>query len=169
MPFIKVWFYNPVNDTEGWFNHVVARLDGPFCHCEVQFPDRKACTIYMGTKVVFKERLFDPEVYTGVTLTCSQAQLTKAYKFAQEQFDTKVCFDTLAMSVAVLPSIMSYRSSGTFCSKLCAEILVAGDILEPGVNTRKLSPSALHRMLQPASNTPIPKASSGTVTAIDFK
>ena len=59
MPYIKVWFYDPTNDEEGTLNHIVAKLDGPFCHCEVQLSDTSACTVYMNSPIIFKKRLFE--------------------------------------------------------------------------------------------------------------
>lgn len=167
MPVIRVWFYDPAGDKEGVINHLVARMDGPFCHCEVQFPDDHACTIYMGTQVVLKRRTFDPRAYTGVHLSCNQLQLEQARTFAQGQYDAGVCFSTVDMSLSLLPQILPQTSSGTFCSKLCADILVAGGILDAGTRTHKLSPSALHRLIStPKRQTHF---ASSPVVAIDFR
>ena len=51
---LRVWFYDPSNDTEGIVNKIVAFADPPFCHCELQFPDETACSIYMGTSASSK-------------------------------------------------------------------------------------------------------------------
>jgi len=169
MPFLKLWFYDPKGDKEGYLNHFVAKLDGPFCHCEVQFPDTAACTIYMGTKVVLKKRTFDPQVYTCVNVACSSTQLQKAREFAEREFRAGVGFSTLAMSVALLP-LLSFPHNGTFCSKLCADVLKAGDMVEAELCTHKISPSALFRTVSAVSSAKqTPVKSTGVVTPIGFK
>ena len=65
---LRVWFYNPTQDTSGYFNKFVAYLDGPFCHCEIQFPDSTAFTVYMGTNVIKKQRNFDTSKYTCIVI-----------------------------------------------------------------------------------------------------
>lgn len=168
MPFIRLWFYNPEKDKEGLLNHVVARLDGPFCHCELQFPDQSSCTIYMGTCVVLKKRTFDTDVYTSVYVTCTHDQLHKARTFAETEYRNGTKFSTMAMSMALMPKIWPYSGQGTFCSKLCADVLQAAGLLESGLATHKVSPSALYRMFASVSSGR-PTMASGVVQAIDFK
>ena len=151
MPYLKVWFYDPSGDDEGVLNHLVARLDGPYCHCEVQFTDQKACTVYMNSPIIFKQRAFDREMYTCVMLACTAAQEIKDKDFIDRQMQQNVTFSTLAMSLAMMPTVVPYMGKGTFCSKLCADILIEGGLLEAGVKTDKLSPSALHRLISTTS------------------
>ena len=47
---LRVWFYDPRDDPHCVVNKLVASLDGPFCHCEVQFPDVMAFSVYMGVQ-----------------------------------------------------------------------------------------------------------------------
>lgn len=168
MPVIRLWFYDPVGDKEGWLNHMVAKLDGPFCHCELQFPNQEACTIYMGTNVVLKKRSFDSSAYTGVTINCSVTELEKAHQFARSQHTACTRFDTLAMSMALMPRVFPHTGSGTFCSKLCADILLAANLIT-ACPTHKLSPSALYRLC--ATTVKVGNALSLTATtkALDFK
>ena len=147
MPYLKVWFYDPSDDDEGMLNHLVARLDGPYCHCEVQFSDQSACTVYMNSPIIFKARTFDKQMYSCVVLSCTSAQEIKAKDFIHQQMRANVRFSTLAMSLAMMPSVMPYMGRGTFCSKLCADVLIECGLLEAGVQTGKLSPSALHRLI----------------------
>ena len=76
MPQLRMWFYNPQQDTSGFVNKVVSRIDPPYCHCELQFNDGHACSIYMGSNVVLKQRAFESENYTAVTLECAQVLYT---------------------------------------------------------------------------------------------
>ena len=169
MPYLKLWFYDPTGDRDGYLNHFVARLDGPYCHCELQFPDNNACTIYMGTNVVLKKRSFSPEAYTCVNVSCTPQQLAKARRFAEREFQNGTSFSTMAMSMALIP-LLSMSGNGTFCSKLCADILVAGEILEGGISTHKMSPSALFRITsQTMPGRMNVGRSTATVTPIGFK
>lgn len=164
---MRLWFYDPSGDKEGMLNHVVAKIDGPFCHCELQFPDQQACAIYMGSKVLMKARTFDASMYTSVPVSCNNTQLRSAREFADKEVAKETAFSTMAMSMALLPSL-PYNGNGTFCSKLCADILIAAGLLEPSTPTHKLSPSALYRLFASSPPNPI-KAPSNVVSAIDFK
>ena len=168
MPYLRLWFYDPGGDTEGYLNHFVAKLDGPYCHCEVQFPDEVACTIYMGTSVVLKKRSFNPSAYTCVNVSCTMEQMRLARGFAEREFKAGTEFSTMAMSMALIP-LLSISGKGTFCSKLCADILVAGQILEPGVSTHKMSPSALFRITSKSPPKNSPAKATGPVAPIGFK
>ena len=80
MPELRVWFYDPSYDSEGVFNRLVASLDGPFCHVELQFADACACSIYMGSEVTMKIRTdeqpgpvqHDPDVVVCDVVSCHQ-------------------------------------------------------------------------------------------------
>ena len=161
MPVIRLWFYDPEGDREGWFNHMVAKLDGPFCHCELQFPNQEACTIYMGTNVVLKKRAFDPNAYTGVTINCNVTQLEQAYQFAVSQHKACTCFDTLAMSMALMPRVFPYTGSG-------ADILLAANVIT-ACPTHKLSPSALYRLCAPTVKVGNALGPTVSTKALDFK
>tara|TARA_B100001758_G_scaffold241882_1_gene249316 strand:+ start:9071 stop:9358 length:288 start_codon:yes stop_codon:yes gene_type:complete len=95
--------------------------------------------------------------------------MMKARDFAQREFECGTPFSTMAMSMALVP-LLSFNSSGTFCSKLCADILKAAGILEDGICTNKMSPSALYRI---TSNTACARAKqtkyTGTIAPIGFK
>ena len=72
MPKMHMWFYNPKHDASGLVNKLVSRIDPPFCHCELQFTDGKACSIYMGSNVLMKARGFESNNYSSVELDCAQ-------------------------------------------------------------------------------------------------
>ncbi len=142
---LKVWFYNPAHESESYFNKLVAYCDGPFCHCEVQFPDNMAFTVYMGTSVMRKQRTFDTSKYTSVSIQCSHVQLSQARACAEQEFNDNKAFSMIMMGLA-LTKVPFSSPNGTFCSKLCADILIAGNLL-PTQSTQHISPSALHRIL----------------------
>ena len=48
---LKLFFYTPKNETCS-VNAWVARLDGPFCHVEMQFPNGLASSIVMDLSLI---------------------------------------------------------------------------------------------------------------------
>ena len=147
MPPLNVWFYNPVNDTEGMVNKVVAYADPPFCHCEIQFPDSQACSIYMGSTVTLKKRSFDRASYTLVCLYVPDEQVQHAYTLCSELHQRAVRFSSMQMLACLYPwQSGSSDSKYTFCSKLITGVLVEAGIL-PMETKQAITPSALHRLL----------------------
>jgi hypothetical protein len=63
------WFYSPAKDRVtglNVINKIVAGVDPPFCHVELQFPSGEACSIVMQGVVSLRKRPFDSEFYTPV-------------------------------------------------------------------------------------------------------
>ena len=87
---LKVWFYDPSDDTEGIVNKIVALADPPFCHCELQFPDDTACSIYMGTCVIMKKRSFDAGHYHCIELDASRDKIEEAFRLCVDATDRKM-------------------------------------------------------------------------------
>lgn len=145
--FLRVWFYDPGNDPHGIVNKVVARLDGPFCHCEVQFPDTVAFSVYMGTQVVQKARAFDPARYTCVCVPCSRSDMLLARQCAEKNITQS--FSMMQMLLALAPGTWpaSSQTRGTFCSKLVGEVLLAAHALPADTEVQRLTPSGLYRIL----------------------
>lgn len=158
-----VWSYNPAKEnTTGLniINKIVAGVDPPFCHCELQFPNGEACSIVMNGTVRLRQRSFDPEFYTPVVVRAPAAAIASAYQRAQQHVQQKTTFGV--------------SDPRTFCSKLVAEIL-----LESGVVPQtqlpaphRVSPSTLHSKLL-AMNAVVnyphqPPPISAPSTAISF-
>lgn len=167
MAVIKLWFYDPVQDPNGWINHCVSKCDPPFCHCEIQINNDQSYCIYMGTRVMRKQRSFDSPPYKLVTIYCSEQQKHDCVVCADQLVKDAVPFSTVAFLLAPVP-LVPYWGTGTFCSKLCADILAAGGLLCCSQSDRdKLTPSALHRLLT-ARQSAMASHGTGTVMAIDF-
>lgn len=147
MPHLRVWFYNPTNDSQGLVNKIVARLDPPFCHTEIQFTNNVACSIYMGSEVMMRERAFESANYSCVQVHCSITQETAARAFASTCVEKKLAFSTLHMSTCMLLADAFDDPSKTFCSKLVYDILFTAGILSAKPKRHSVSPSALHRLL----------------------
>lgn len=165
MPIVKVWFYNPAEDSSGWINKLVSKMDPPYCHCEVQFSDGFSSCIYMGTPVQLRQRTFDPQSYDCVSMTCSQKQHDLMYAEAKRQTNANIQFSTLRMTGSMMWIPTSPPANTTFCSMLCADILKAASLVSPAVQTELITPSGLHRYIQ---NTPVP-LTTGCTAALDFK
>jgi hypothetical protein len=61
---LRLWFYTPRSSSGPTVDRLVAQADGPFCHCEIQFSDGFACTLYMGAPAVLRKRAFSSPNYT---------------------------------------------------------------------------------------------------------
>jgi len=175
MKALRVWFYDPASDSEGFINKIVSVLDRPFCHVEVQFHDNRACSIYMGGTVALRERTFDSPNYVCLTLPCSDVQHTLAAGHAEHMHGAGLVFSTLQMTSCLTWARSPANPRLTFCSKLVTEILQQAGLVADGVDAQVVSPSALHRLLLPQCaglarrRTVAPMASGLPSMALDFK
>ena len=172
MPTVRIWFYNPQEDASGFVNKLVSRLDPPFCHCEVQFIDNHACSIYMGSNVVFKERTFISDNYTKVELECGSTPYQSMYAAAKKYADTGVEFSTIRMTASLAPAwvVSPAAPDKTFCSELCANVLCIGGLLPAALDTSKMTPSGLYHKLKEKQSLPPPgPVAPARSVAIDFK
>lgn len=166
MDVIRVWFYNPTGDVEGIFNKMVAFADPPFSHCEMQFSDSYACSIYMGSTVVMKQREFDKNNYTLISLPAPIAAVQRAYDICWQRQKKSVRFSSLQMLSCLKMWPPKSDDNYTFCSKLIVGVLIDAEIL-PTSTHRAITPSALYRLLQKGvtdSQNP-----TGPCSALDFK
>ena len=134
-----VWFYSPAKDRVTGLNvvnKIVAGLDPPFCHVELQFPSGEACSIVMGGVVTLRQRTFDRDFYTPELVRAPQAAVGKALELARAHLVAKTSFGVLG--------------GRTFCSKLVLDLLCESGMLEGNTPVRSLveTPSALFRILQ---------------------
>ena len=143
---INVQFYNARGDNEGVMNRVVSYLDPPYCHCEVEFRDGLACAIYWGGAVHIKKRTFNAANYDCIELKCPQHDYDRALQLARGKCTAGESFNLRQMLGAKIPALRG-AAHGTFCSKMCAEVLVAASLLPHDVCTAELTPSALFQRL----------------------
>ena len=157
---MRVYLYDPQNDSSGRVNKMVASADGPFCHCELQFTDGQAFTIYMHGVAVLRPRRFSSPNYTCLAVPCTHEQQVRCREFAAAAVE-RVPFSTLRMvnafcRLSVLgtsggdtpPHPLAHAAHGSFCSELVTEALQAGGVLPASVAARHVTPSGLARLLQ---------------------
>lgn len=148
MKTLRVWFYDPAADSEGFVNKVVASIDRPFCHVELQFADDRACSIYMGSKVAMRTRTFESPNYVCLKIPCSDQQHTLATGHAEHLHDLGLVFSSLQMTSCLFWTRAMPNPKHTFCSKLVTEILQQAGLVSDKIDAHVTSPSALHRLLQ---------------------
>ena len=165
MPHLNLHFYNPKKDTEGVWNKLVALLDPPYCHCEIEFLHGLSCAVYINGPVHMKTRQFDAHFYDCVSIQCSPYAYDRALDYCTRKTEALEMF-SLSMMLASKIAPLRFASSGTFCSKMCAEALQDAGVLDAALNPRLLTPSALCRAL--AEHPASPPDHSGVTPALDF-
>jgi len=169
MASVRLWFYDPASDGDGFVNKLVARMDQPFCHVKTQFGDGLACSIYMGTAVVLRKRTFDSSNYSCVTMPCTRAQHSLALAHAHLLNNQGLTFSSLQMYSCLLWTPIAVNATSTFCSKLVVDILQHASLLPPTVMSHQVTQSTLHRMVLPLACVRPAVQCRGPATAIDFK
>ena len=152
MPLIHVLFYAP-NADDHFLNHIVTRYDPPYSHCDIQFEDGMASSVYQYETVYWRRRGFQKPGYTRVSLSVQVADYKKAYSLCQERANKQFKFDAIGMYTLPLPSSMHYEREGfTFCSKHCTEVLQIARIRAVSeLQAKSMTPSSLHGVLQSVS------------------
>jgi hypothetical protein len=165
MQTINVQFYNARGVDEAVLNRVVSFLDPPYCHCEIEFMDSVACAIYWGGKVHMKNRSFNPTNYDCIQLDCPRPDYERALTLARQKSLEGEVFNLRQMLGSKIP-LLRASTEGTFCSKLCAELLVAARLLPADANVEQMTPSSLfHRLSSSQESAPL---SSDVIVALDF-
>jgi hypothetical protein len=149
MPLIHAFFYAP-NDTDHILNRIVTAYDPPFSHCDIQFEDTMASSVFSGEKVYWRKRGFKKPGYSRVTLSADHYTYAKAYSLCADRSKSGCDFDAVGMYTLPLPDFLkAERDNHTFCSKHCTEVLqLAGVKSVAGLDPKTVTPSMLHRALQ---------------------
>lgn len=152
MPLIHAYFYIP-SPTDNILNHVVTSYDPPYAHCDVQFQDGMASSLFQGESMYWKKRRFSKPGYSRVTLSVNEADYRRAYELCRERYAQSMKFDAIRMYTLPLSSLyFSDRKNHTFCSKHCTEVLqLAGVRAVADLDPRATTPSALRRALDKVS------------------
>lgn len=115
---LNLHFYDPHSDAVNlsWLvNNFVSFLSGPFCHVELEFPGLESCSIVMGSAVLWRQRSFDKNYYTCLSITAPPNKYEHAYNICKRHFNARTKF--------------GFSTDYTYCSRLVVDILVESQII----------------------------------------
>ena len=150
MPLIHAYFYSP-RENDHFMNRIVTSFDPPFSHCDVQFEDGMASSVFQGENLYWRTRTFRKPGYSRITLAVDAEGYQRAYRMCHERFAQEYSFDAVGMFTLPLAPIVSLqdRPCRTFCSRHCAEVLQAAGVRSvKNMDARTVTPSMLQRALQ---------------------
>lgn len=156
MPQIHVHFYAP-NESDHILNHIVTQYDPPFSHCDVQFEDGMASSVYQRETVYWRKRGFRKPGYTKLTVHApTHADYQRAYQLCHDRAASQMQFDAIGMyTLPLISSLQIEREGYTFCSKHCTEVLQAANIKAvAGLVPKSVTPSALEQALRASASAP---------------
>jgi hypothetical protein len=153
---VYVLFYRPTA-LDPMLNRIVAFFDGPFCHCEMAFPERVGeepwdrvvwgSSIYQNETVFFKPKTYRRDGYVSIALEVTVQQLHRIRNFCRMHAEKQTPFNVHAMYAAYLP-VQIVHTEATFCSKYVTMALQSAmvPILE-NMNPALMTPSRLYQRL----------------------
>lgn len=161
MPFIKVYFYKPAPSDPFW-NKLVTTYDGPYSHCDVQFENKMASSIYMNEPLYFKQRKFsNPNYHPPVVLSIPDPnKYRNAYNLCHTRHKQQYQCDMIGQ-LTMAAGFPVPRENYTYCSKHCAEVLQEAGV--PGLQNADASvitPSGLYRLLNNSRTVDLCQGSS---------
>ena len=150
---VHVHFYRP-DAGDHWLNHVVTRFDAPYSHCDLQFDDGMATSVYQNESVyLVQNKTFSRENYDRVSLTLDLNEFNRMRDFCTDAHRRKVGFDLLGMVCTALPVGVRRPTHVTFCSRYVLEALQQTGRPElMHQDSRTVTPSGLHRTLSGLHN-----------------
>jgi hypothetical protein len=145
---VHVLFYQPQSD-DHWLNHVVTRLSPPYSHCDIQFDDEVASSIYQNETVYMHKKSFSRLNYHRISLTFTEEEYWKIYSFCEHSCKLLVKFDPMGMVGSYIPFYYFQPKDRTFCSRYVTEALQAsGRPAFMSLSPARITPSQLHSILQ---------------------
>ena len=140
-------FYRPDTD-DMWLNHVVAFASPPYSHCDIQFEDGTASSIYQNEAVYMKPKQFSRNNYERLSITLTDEEYARVRAFCERAHNAKTQFDTLGMYLSYTPFGGGTPQSKTFCSRYIAEALMSSGREEfRSLRPTTTTPSSLHKTI----------------------
>jgi hypothetical protein len=144
---IHVLFYSPQPD-DHWLNHLVTYFSPPYSHCDLQFEDGTATSIYQHEAVYLEPKSFSRLNYHRVSLSVTDAEYGRIQQFCQHAHREGVGFDYAGMVMAYLPYSPRQPADKTFCSRFIVEALQQSGRPEfAHAHPPSVTPSSLHELL----------------------
>jgi hypothetical protein len=149
-------------------NKLVAALDPPYCHVEIEFDvklvprngifhgvthETMASSIYADEHVFLRKKTFANPLYDIITINVSTANFRNMYSFCEQEARNQVTFSSTGMYCAYIPCASCVgncvRSKhATFCSEFVCNVLKIGRISAvQDVKSSTMTPSRLKNLL----------------------
>lgn len=146
---VYVHFYRP-GPGDHWLNHAVTKVSPPYSHCDLQFDNQVATSIYQNETVYMQRKTFSRLNYDCISLTLNEAEYARVFNFCLDAHQRKVGFDLLGMMCSTLPVGVRSPPHVTFCSRYVLEALQqSGHGGFAGHCALTMTPSNLYRILEP--------------------
>ena len=144
---VHVLFYAPVAD-DVLLNHIVTAFDPPYSHCDIQFEDGFASSVYQFEDVYWEKKNFSRLNYARISLALEEAEYARVRSFCVQSHNEHHAFDLWGMLLSKMPIAIRRPSRRTFCSRYVLEALQQSGRPEFAAHDPVLaSPSSLHALL----------------------
>jgi hypothetical protein len=145
---LHVVFYQP-ESSDHWLNHVVTFINPPFSHCDLQFDNDVASSIYQNETVYLEKKNFTRANYKRLSITLTEEQYSNVFKFCENHHKNRTEFDIHGMFGCFVPFYNFKPKNKTFCSRYVVEALQKSDIIQfKNLNSSKVSPSMLYECIE---------------------
>ncbi len=148
---LHVLFYRPCAD-DHWLNRLVTTVAPPFSHCDLQFDDGLATSVYQRESVYMETKSLSRDNYERVSIAIDEGEHERIRDFCTRAHRDQVVFDPLGMALCVVPRAARLREAPlgrTFCSRYILEALQQTGRPEFAAHDPACTtPSALYRMLK---------------------
>jgi hypothetical protein len=158
---IRVLFLKP-DVGDHWMNRLVAYIDPPYCHVELEFETMTlgtngqnvsgtiATSIFNGETIFMRPRTFANPKYEVVSILVSNDSFNKIYGYCNAKCNSNVTFDNIGMILSYFPfTFRSAPTDKTFCSSYITSALQCGGIDEvKHLKPERTSPSTLYKIMQ---------------------
>ena len=150
---VHLLFYKPQSD-DFWLNHVVSAFSPPYSHCDIQFDDGVASSIYQNESVYLQAKSFSRLNYKRVSLTFTDDETARIRAFCTNAHVGRVGFDLTGMVCSFLPWGSRKPADKTFCSRYIAEALKhSGRAEYNSLESSRATPSGLHTLLSSSNKS----------------
>ena len=153
MKAVHLLFYRPLPEDK-WLNHVVTFFDPPFSHCDLQFDNNIATSIYQNECVYIEQKSFSRLNYERLSISLRDDEHERLVKYCTEAYKNKVSFDMTGMILSYVPFISRNPENRTFCSRYVYSALKhSGNALFQSHDPSKMTPSKLYNIVKAVDKT----------------
>ena len=143
---VHILFYRPSKD-DHWLNNLVSSISPPYSHCDIQFENDIASSIYQNECVYMCKKTFSRLNYERISLTVTDQEYHNMLEFCEKKCSNQTGFDVYGMIGCFIPFYNFTPSNKTFCSRYVVEALQSGRSEYDTLTSHKTSPSVLYKFL----------------------